>query len=321
MLMPRFGVSVFCVGLAVLGADVASGQNYPNKPIRIVTAEFGGGGDVVARIIGQGLTASLGQQVIVDNRGGNAVIPAEITAKAPSDGYTLLVAGNTHWIFPLLQTVPYDPIRDYSPITLTTSSPAVLAVAPAVPANSVKELIALAKARPGILNYASGVDGSTTHLAPELFKAMAGINVVRITYKGATSAMIALSAGEVQMMIFPTSTGTPYIKSGRVRALAVASAQPSALAPGLPTVAASGLPGYEAGTLHAVFAPAKTPKAIINLLNQEIVRFINTPNAKEKLFNAGLEIVGSSPEQSAVIIKSEMNRLGKVIKDAGIRAD
>ena len=310
-----------CVGLTILGADVASGQNYPNKPIRMITAEAGGGGDVVARIIGQGLTASLGQQVIVDNRGGNAVIPAEIAARAPADGYTLLVTGNTHWIFPLLQTVPYDPIRDYSPITLTTSSSAVVAVAPTVPANSVRELIALAKARPGMLNYASGVDGSTTHLASELFKAMAGVNIVRITYKGASSAIIALAAGEVQMMIFPTSTGAPYIKSGRVRALAVASAQPSALVPGLPTVADAGLPGFESGTLHAVFAPARTPKAIINLLNQEIVRFINTPNIKEKLFNAGLEIVGSSPEQSAVTIKSEMNRLGKVIKDAGIRAD
>lgn len=319
--MPRFGVSILCVGLMVLGSGVVFGQNYPNKPIRIVTAAAGGGGDVVSRIIAEGLTASLGQQLVVDNRPGNAVIQAEIMAKAPSDGYTLLVSGNTHWILPLLQKVPYDPIRDYSPITITTSSPAVLVVHPALPANSVTELIAFAKARPGALNYASGVPGSTTHLSSELFKTMAGIDVVRISYKGAAPAALAVAAGEVQMMIIPMSTGTPFVKSGRVRALAVASAQPSALVPGLPTIAASGLPGYESGTLHAVFAPANTPPAIVNRLNHEIVRFISSLGAKEKLFKAGLEIVGSSPEQSAVTIKSEMVRLGKVIKDARIRAD
>lgn len=320
-MMPRVGVSTFCVGLMVMGTGVVLGQTYPNKPIRVVTAEPGGGGDVVTRIIGQGLTASLGQQVVVDNRAGSVVIQAEVMSKAPSDGYTLLVSGNTFWILPLLQPVPYDPIRDYSPITVTTSSPAVLAINPALPANSVKELIALAKARPGALNYASGVMGSTTHLASELFKSMAGIDVVRISYKGAGSAAMAVVAGEVQMMIIPMSTATPFIKSGRMKALAVASAQPSALLPGLPTVAASGLPGYESATLHAVFAPARTPQAIVSRLNQEIVRYISSPDASEKLFNAGLEIVGSSPEQSAVTIKAEMARMGKVIKDARIRAD
>lgn len=320
-MMPRVGVSTFCVGLMVMGTGVVLGQTYPNKPIRVVTAEPGGGGDVVSRIIGQGLTASLGQQVVVDNRAGSVVIQAEVMSKAPSDGYTLLVSGNTFWVLPLLQPVPYDPIRDYSPITVTTSSPAVLAINPALQANSVKELIALAKARPGALNYASGVMGSTTHLASELFKSMAGIDVVRISYKGAGSAAMAVITGEVQMMLIPMSTAAPYIKSGRMKALAVASAQPSALVPGLPTVAASGLPGYESATLHAVFAPARTPQAIVNHLNKEIVRYIRSTDATEKLFNAGLEIVGSSPEQSAVTIKSEIARLGKVIKDARIRAD
>lgn len=319
--MPRIGRSILCVGLMVVGTGVVSGQTYPNKPIRVVTAAAGGGGDVVARILAEGLTASLGQQLVVDNRPGNAVIQAEIMAKAPSDGYTLLVSGNTHWILPLLQNVPYDPIKDYSPITITTSSPAVLVVHPALPVNSVRELIAFAKGRPGALNYASGIPGSTTHLSSELFKAMADIDVVRISYKGAASAALAVASGEVQMMIIPMSTGTPFVKSGRVRALAVASAQPSALVPGLPTIAASGLSGYEAGTLHAVFAPANTPPAIVNRLNQEIVRFISSPGTKKKLFNAGLEIVGTSPEQSAAIIKSEMARLGNVIKDARIRAN
>lgn len=320
-LAERFGLLVFCVGLTALSAGVASGQNYPNKPIRIITAAYGGGGDVVARIIGQGLTAKLGQQVIVDNRAGSAVIPARIAAQAAPDGYTMLVAANSHWTLPLLKTVPYDPIRDYSPITLTTGSPVVLAVNPAVPANSVKDLIALAKARPGALNYGSGIDGAITHLAPELFKAMTGINVVRISYKGANPAIIALAQGEVQMMIVPLSSGMPFVRSGRIKALAVASEQPTALAPGLPTVAASGVPGYQSATLHAVFAPAKTPEALVKFLNKEIVRFINTPNIKEKFFAAGLDIIGSSPEQTLSTIKTEMSMLGKVIKNTGIRAN
>jgi tripartite-type tricarboxylate transporter receptor subunit TctC len=197
----------------------------------------------------------------------------------------------------------------------------VLAVHPSVAANSVKELIALAKARPGELNYASGTLGSTTHLATELFKVMAGINIVRVPYKGAGPALVALAAGQVQLMFFPASSGTPYLKTGRIKGLAVASAQPSALAPGLPTVMATGLPGYESGTFHLVFAPAKTPEAIITRLNQEIVRYINRPDVKEKLFSSGLEIVGSSPKQSTSTIKAEMDRMGKVIKDAGIRAE
>jgi tripartite-type tricarboxylate transporter receptor subunit TctC len=242
-------------------------------------------------------------------------------AQAAPDGYTLLVSGNTHWILPLVQTVPYDPIRDYAPITVTTSSPALLAVHPGLPVNSVKELIALAKAKPGQLNYASGVQGSTTHLSTELFKAMAGVDIVRVSYKGSGPAAVALIAGEVQMMFFPASTGARYVQAGRVKGLAVASAQPSPLAPGLPTVAASGLPGYESGTLHAVFAPAGTPATVVKRLNQVIVSYVNRPDIKEQLFRGGLEVVGSSPEQASSMIKSEMTRLEKVIKSAGIKVN
>jgi tripartite-type tricarboxylate transporter receptor subunit TctC len=320
-MMPRVGVSVVWIALMLLNSVAASAQTYPVRPIRVVTAEAGGGGDVVARIVGNGLTASLGQQIVVDNRAGNAVIQADIVGKAPADGYTLLVSGNTFWILPLLQTVPYDPLRDYSPITITTSSPAVIAVNAALPASSVKELIALANAKPGALNYASGVMGSTTHLASELFKSMAGVDIVRVSYKGAGSAAMAVVAGEVQMMIVPLSTATPFIKSGRLKALAVASAQPSALAPGLPTVAASGLPGYESATLHCVFAPVGTQQPIIDRLNREIARYIGRADVKEKFFRAGLDVLGSSPDQSAAIIKAEMARLGKVIKTARISAD
>ena len=322
MLLARLVAGLVSLCMIAATAGMAIGQSYPNKSIRIVTSEPGGGADLVARIAAQGLTAVLGHPVIVDNRGGSAVIPAEIVAKAPPDGYTLSVSGNTTWLLPFLQeNVPYDPLRDFSLISLTTSSPAVLAVHPSVAANSVKELIALAKARPGELNYASGTLGSTTHLATELFRVMADINIVRVPYKGAGPALIALGAGQVQFMFFPASSGTPHIKAGRVKGLAVASAQPTALAPGLPTVTASGLPGYESGTFHVVFAPARTPEVIIARLNQEIVRYINRAEVKDKLFNSGLDIVGGSPKQSAATMKAEMVRMGKVIKDAGIKGE
>jgi tripartite-type tricarboxylate transporter receptor subunit TctC len=300
----------------------AAGQAYPNKAIRIVTAEPGGGADLVARITAQGLTGILGQQVIVENRGGSAVIPAEIVAKAPADGYTLSVSGNTTWLLPFLQAnVPYSPLKDFAMIVLTTSSPAVLAVHPSVAAGSVKDVIALAKAKPGELNFASGTLGSTTQLATELFRVMAGINIVRVPYKGAGPALAALVAGQVQFMFFPASTGTPMLKAGKVKGIAVASAQPTALAPGLPTVSASGLPGYESGTFHVVFAPARTPEAIITRLNQEIVRYINRAEIKDKLFGAGLDIVGTTSRQSAATMKAEMERMGKVIKEAGLKAE
>lgn len=316
----RFLVSMFSVGLMSLGAGVASGQHYPTKPIRMVTSAPGGGADYVARVIAGELTAALGQQVVVDNRGGSTIIPTEIVVKAPPDGYTLQLSAGSLWLMPLLQdNVPYDPLRDLSPISLTTSSPSMLVVHPSMPVKSVKELIALAKARPGVLNYAAGVIGSSTHLSSALFEVMAGINMVRVPYRGANPALIALIGGEVDLMFITASSGMPHVKSGKLRALAVGSARPSALAPGLPTMAASGLPGYEYGTTHGVFAPAKTPEAIITRLNQQIVRFLNRADVKAMLFKRGLEVVASSPEELTATMKSEIARMGKVIEVAGIR--
>ena len=309
---------VFPVVMLVLGAGVVSGQNYPNKPIRIVTGAPGGNTDIVPRIISQGISGPLGQQVIIDNRGG--IIPIEIVSKAPPDGYTLLFDGATFWIGPLMQETFYDPVRDFSPVTMPVSSPNVLVVHPGVAANSVKELIALAKAKPGQLNYAAGSIGATPHLAVELFKAVAGVNITRINYKGTGPAVNALIGGEVQMMVVNVGAATTHIKSGRLKALAVAGTQPSALTPGLPTVAAT-VPGYEVVSLYGLFAPAKTPAAVIRQLNHEIVRFLKTSEAKERFFAAGSEPVGSSPEELAATIKSERARLGKVIKDAGIRIE
>jgi tripartite-type tricarboxylate transporter receptor subunit TctC len=308
------------VALTVLGTGIVSGQDYPNKVIRIVTTGAGTGSDFTSRIVADGISGPLGQQVIVDNR-ASGVIPGEIVAKAPPDGYTLLVTGSTLWIGPFLQSTPYDPVRDFAPITLTDRSPSVVVVHPSVPAKSVKDLIALARARPGVLNYGSVAAGTAPHLAAELFKSMAGVDIVRVTYKSLSVAITDLVTGELQVVFPNPFSVVSHINSGRLRALAVTSAQPYALLPELPTVSASGLPGYEFLSITAIFAPAKTPAPVINRLNQEIVRVLNRDDVKEKILRTGAIAVGSSPEQLAAAVKSDMARMGKVIKDGGIKAD
>jgi tripartite-type tricarboxylate transporter receptor subunit TctC len=305
---------VFCAG-------TASGQNYPSKPIRMLTAEAGGGADFVARVIARELSANLGEQVVVDNRGGaGGIIAGEIVARAAPDGYTLLFYGPAIWLLPFLRNhVPYDPVRDFSPITMAVTTPNILVVHPSLPVSSVGELIALAKARPGQINDAGANTGSSVHLAAELFKAMAGVKIVRVPFKGVGPALNALIAGQVQIMFPSAGAVAPHVKSGRLRALAVTSAQPTALAPGLPTVAASGVPGYESIAMFGIFAPARLPAALSKRLHQEIVRALLRPEVKSRLFESGIEPVGSSPAEFAATLKSEMTKWGKVIKDAGIR--
>ena len=312
----------FALCLIAVGVSVAAAQNYPSKVIRIVTAEAGGGSDQVARLIALGITAPLGQQVIVENRGGSSVIPAQIVVRASPDGYSLLFYGAAIWLNALLQeNVPYDVAKDFAPITLAASTPNIIVVPPSLPVKSVRDLIALAKARPGELNYGSGATGTSNHLAAELFNAMAGVKIVRVGYKGIAAVLNDVIAGRLQVFFTNTIGVMPHVKSGRLRALAVTSAQPSALAPDLPTVAASGLPGYESGAMFGIWAPAKTPAAVVNRLNQEIVRFINTPEAKERFLISGTEAVGTSSEQFAGIMKDDMVKWGKIIKDLGIRSD
>ena len=317
--------SQFITGLLALGmvAGAAPGQNYPTKPIRLVTAESGGGNDLTARLIVQGLGGSLGQPMIVDNRGGaGGIIAADIVAKAQPDGYTLLLYANNIWIIPLLNSsAPFDVVRDFAPITWAAKSPNILVVNPALPVKSVSELIAYAKARPGELNYGSGGTGSSTHLSVELLKSMTGINVVRVPFKGNGPAVNALFAGEVHMMIATAGSVAPHLKSNRLRALAVTSPQPSPLAPGLPAMAASGLPGYESMQIYGVFAPSKVPAPIVKRLNEEMVRVLGRADIKEKFLASGVEPVGGSPQQLASTVKSEIVRIGKVIKDAGIRGE
>ena len=318
MLKPRVAAAMVFVGIMFLSVDVTVGRAYPTKPIRIVTAPAGAGNDFVARLIAQGLSGSLGQQLVVDNR--PAGIIGELVAKAPADGYTLLAVGSVLWLTPFLQdSVGYDPVKDFSPISLTARSVNILVVHPSVTANSVGELIALAKSKPGQLNYATGATGASNHLAAELFKAMAGVNIVRIPYKGSGPAVNDLVSGQVHMMFPTTAAGLPHVRSGRLRALAVTSLQPSALAPGLPTVAESGLSGYESVVMYAMFAPAKTPATIIKRLHAELVQFRKSAGATERFFGAGVEVVASSPAELATAMASEMTRMGKLIKDARLR--
>lgn len=307
----------------LLNVSSVFSQSYPTKPIRIVTAEAGGSSDFSSRLVAQWLTPTLGQQVIVDNRGASGgVIAAQMVARSQPDGYNLLFYGSNIWLMPFLRdSVPYDPIKDFVPICLTNMSPNVLVVHPTVAAQSVKELVALTKAKPGELNYASGGTGSSNHLAAEMFKSMAGVNVVRVPFKGAGPAISDLLSGQLQMAFFTPPSVLPHIKSGKLRALAVTSAQPTSLLPGLPTMTASGLPGYELVSIYGLLAPAKTPATIVKLLNQEVVRGMKRPEARERLFVGGSEVVGSTPEEFLVAIKAEMTRLGKVIKDAGIRGE
>jgi len=320
MKFSRYIAALLALGV-IAGAMAASGQDYPRKPIRLVTAEPGGGNDFAARLIVQGIGSSLGQPMIVDNRGGaGGIIAADIAAKAQPDGYTLLLYANNIWIIPLLRSnTPFDVIRDFAPITWAAKSPNIMVVHPALPVKSVEDLIAHARARPGELNYGSGGTGSSTHLAVELLKSMARVNIVRVPFKGNAPALNALFAGEVHVMIATAGTVAPHLKSGRLRALAVTSAQPSPLAPGLPTMAASGLPGYESIQIYGVFAPGRTSSVIVKRLHDEIVRVLGRADVKEKFLAAGVEPVGSTPQQLAATIRSEIARMSKVIKDAGIR--
>jgi tripartite-type tricarboxylate transporter receptor subunit TctC len=303
------------VSMAV--AEIASAQVYPTKPVRIITAAAGGGSDFATRLIATPLGAALGQQVIVDNRG---LLASDIAARAPADGYTLLLSGQTLWLLPFMRENVASSAADFAPITTATETANLLVVHPSLPAKSTKELMTLARARPGQLNYATSGVGNSVHLAGELFKSLARLDVVRVNYKAASQALTDLVAGQTQFMFAVPGSSIPHVKSGRLRALAVTSARPTRLAPGLPAVAEA-LPGYEMTSRLAIFAPAGTPPAILTRLNQEIVRVLARPDVKDKFFAAGQETVGSTPEELAALIKAEMDRMSKIIRAAAIRAD
>jgi tripartite-type tricarboxylate transporter receptor subunit TctC len=322
MLIERHVILLFILMLTSWCGSVSAQQNYPDRPVRMLSTEAGGFLDIVARLIAQDLGPSLGQPVVVENK--SSVITPEIIAKATPDGYTMGIGAGTVWITPLIQKVPYDPIKDYSPITIAVTYPYILIVASSVPVKSVKELVELAKAKPGTLNIAATASpGGASYLAAELFKAIAGINLVRVGYKGNPSGLQAILAGESQLMFNDLGSVGPQVKAGRVRALAVSSLTPFPSAPDLPTMTASGVPGYEVINIAGVLAPAKTPRPVITRLNQEIVRVLNRADVRDKLVatGTGAQIATCTPEQFSEKIKSEMAKWSKVLKDAGVNPE
>ena len=306
-------------------AALAQAQSYPAKPIHlIVPFPPGGGNDTVARAIAQQIGPDLGQPVVVDNRpGAGGSVGAELAAKAPPDGYTLFLAGvGSHAVNPNLHArLPYDPVRDFAPITLVASAPSVLVVNPAVPARSVAEFTAYARANPGKLNYASNGQGSAAQLAAAMYESMAGVMMVHVPYKGIAPALTDLLSGEVQLMFGTVVALVPHIQAGKLRALAVTSRSRSALLPEVPTLAESGLPDYEAGSWYGIMAPAGTPRDIIERLHAAIVKALAQPEVAKRLAAEGAIVIGSTPAAFGAHVKAELARVAAVVRAAGIRIE
>jgi len=314
-----------CFALAVLTAGAEAADTYPSKPIRFVVAfPPGGGTDLVARTIAPRLAERLAQQVVVDNRpgaGGN--LGTEIVAKSAPDGYTMLMGsvGPLAINASLFARLPFDPLKDLAPVTLAASTPNILVVHPSLPVASVHELIALAKARPGAINFASSGQGTPAQLAGELFNSMAGVKMVHVPYKGAAPALADLLGGQVQVMFSTMPPALPHVTAGRLRALAVASLKRSPAAPGLPTIDEAALPGFEATTWHGVMVPAATPSAVVAKLHGDIVAVLRMPDVTERLSSQGAEAIGSTPQEFASYIKTETAKWAKVIRESGAKAE
>lgn len=323
-LIPKCGYGFACSFACAALAAAQPQSKYPNRPLRIVVPlAVGGAGDLAARLFGQKLSDTFGQQVVVDNRpGAGGIIGADLVAKAAPDGYTLLLAGGNHTIFPSLRKkMPYDMERDLAPVSMLASYPHLLLVNPALPVKSVKDLIAMAKTKPGQINFASGGNGSTAHMAAELFKSTAMINVTHVAYKGATGALVGVAAGEAGLAFYSASAAMPYVKQGRLRALATTGEKRSPTIPDLPTVAESGLPGFETVAWAGLLVPAGTPKPAIAKLYGEITRIIQMPDAKDRLAAIDFEPVGNSPDEFAFYIKKDIVKWAKVVKESGAKAE
>jgi len=309
--------------IALCAAAGAFAQGYPAKPIRIVVGfPPGGGNDIIARLVGAKVQENWGQPVVIDNKpGANSIIAAEFVAKSAPDGYTLLVnATGGMSVNPVLYAkLPYDSLKDFVPISMVGSFPLVLVAHPSVPANSVRELVAYAKANPGKLNYSSG--STAFQVASEMFKQMTGTDIKHIPYKGSAASITAVIAGDVQMTIVDTPPLVPQIRAGKVKALAVTSAKRASAMSELPTIAESGVPGYEMVLWIGVFAPAGTPRDVAEKLNAEVVRVVKLPDIREKLEAMGVEPLGNTSEQMAEWIRREIAKYGPVVKAANIKAD
>ena len=312
-----------CAVLCVT-STIASAQTYPTRPLRLIVAFAPGGSvDVVARLVGQKLGESLGQQVVIDNRpgaGGN--VSAEIAARAAPDGYTLYICSASLVANPsLYRKVAYDPIKDFAPVTLLASAQSVLVAHPGFTAKSVKDLIALAKKMPGKINYASPGSGSSGHLTMELFKSLAGVDLVHVPYKVMSQLQGDVIAGQVPLAFSTIPGALPHIQAGRMLPLAVSGARRSPVLPNVSTVAEAGVPGYEAATWYPILVPAGTPRAIVEKLNAELVAIVRAPDMKERFVSMGVDAIGSTPEELGAHIKSELRKWEKVVQLSGARVD
>jgi tripartite-type tricarboxylate transporter receptor subunit TctC len=306
--------------IVVSTATAGLAQSYPSKPVRVVVPyPPGGSTDIVARVIGEQLSQSMGQRFVVDNRpgaGGN--IGMQLAAGAEPDGYTVVVGTTAHAInMTLFKDLPYDTVKDFEPIALLTEVPLILVVNPAVEAQSVADLIALAKERPGTLNVASSGNGQSTHLAAEMFNAMAGIKLTHVPYKGSAPAITDVMAGHVQLMFDTVMSALPHVQAGKLRALAVSSAERAPVAPDVPTIAEAALPGYEAIAWNGLFAPAGTPRAIIDQLNAEVVRALQSEKVKEQLASLGATARPTTPSDFSTYVRDEVAKWAKVVKESG----
>ena len=309
----------------VLVACAAPAQQYPARPIRVlIPFTAGSAADIIARAMEPALRDKLGQALVIDNRGGaGGNIAAELTAKSAPDGYTIMMATiGTHAInYSLYSKLPFHPIRDFTPVALVGESPNALVINTRVPADSIKELIALAKARPGQLNYGSSGAGTTVHLSAELFSSMAGVKMVHVPFKGATEALTALLGGQLDLMFASLSSSISLIKSGRLKAFAVTGAQRSPSIPELPTMAEAALPGYAAAAWFGIVGPAGLPQPIVSTLNSVTLAALDTQDVKNRLFASGVEVRTSTPEEFARLIESELRKWAKVVKDSGAKAE
>jgi tripartite-type tricarboxylate transporter receptor subunit TctC len=310
--------------LSYIPQGLAADAAYPTRPIRLVVPyAAGGGADITGRLLAQDLSNRLGQQIVADNRaGGGGIIGIEIAARAAPDGYTLLLGTVGVAAMPgLYRKLPFDPQKDFAPVSISIAGSYLLGVNPSIGANSVKELIALARQKPGQLNFGSAGAGSTIYLAGEMFRSMAKVDIVHVAYKGAALALADVIAGNIQMMFAPVTAMQPLAKAGKVRALGITSSKRSALAPDIPTIAEAGLPGFVVSGWYGLLAPAATPRSIVNRLYTASKESLEADAMKERLKGQGLEVVNLSPEQSAQFLKEDITRWSRVIRDAGIKPE
>ena len=309
---------------AIVAAAPAAAQGYPVRPVRLVVPQTPGSStDIIARLVAQRLGDRLGQAFIVDNRAGaGSLIGIELVARAAPDGYTLLVVASSITIHPVLHDkLSFDPIRDFAPITQLASYPNILVMNPGVPAKSVKELIQLARAKPGQLNVGSSGAGTGTHLSAELFRSMTGVQWTYIQFRGGSPALAALLGGEVQLSFATMPLVLPHARSGKLRALAVTSGRRSQAAPDLPTIAESGVPGYDHSAWNAMFAPARTPRGIVQKLNQEVRGVLATSDVRDRLLADGAEPLSSTPEEFAAVINAELVKWARIVRQTGVKAE